>query len=252
MSVCWEIKPGKMYKCASLTLIFVGSSALVVILLCVNGVEYTFGRISYITPGVDRATFWGPLLGISAASLLLQFATVAYCAIITLRPWYNYQRLRWSGYTPSRDEERVLGAQRTASRVRKVVQIQWRNNLITIIILIYVCFSAGVLMQLRPFHDYAKSDRMAWFECLRSSNGDRDSCLSLARSLGPSEPVLVAVLSMLVVSYPSISTRSLACFLTTVDLAERDCSHCPIFPAINVSSLEESNNWRRATLSDAQ
>lgn len=192
-----------MYKCVSLTLTFVGSSALVAILLSVSGVEYTFGRISYITPGIDRATFWGPLLGISAASLLLQFITVTYCVILTVRPWYNYQRLRWSGYTPSRDQERVLGAQRTASRTRKIVQLQWRNSLITVVILVYVCFTAGVLMQLRPFHDYPKSDRTAWFECLRLSNGSRSPCLSLAGSLGPSEPVLIAVLSILVVSYLS-------------------------------------------------
>ncbi|KAJ5762839.1 hypothetical protein N7533_001520 [Penicillium manginii] len=190
-----------MYKCASLTLIFVGSSALVAVVLSVSGVEYTFGRISYITPGIDRATFWGPLLAISAASLLLQFITVTYCAILTLRPWFNYQRLRISGYTPSRDEERVLGAQRTASRVRKIVQLQWRNSLITVVILVYVCFLAGVLMQLRPFHDYPKSDRVAWFECLGSSKGTRDSCLSLAAPLGPGEPVIIAVLSMLVVSF---------------------------------------------------
>jgi hypothetical protein len=201
LSVCWEIKPGQMYKCASLTLIFVGSSALVAVVLSVSGVEYTFGRISYITPGIDRATFWGPLLAISAASLLLQFITVTYCAILTLRPWFNYQRLRISGYTPSRDEERVLGAQRTASRVRKIVQLQWRNSLITVVILVYVCFLAGVLMQLRPFHDYPKSDRVAWFECLGSSKGTRDSCLSLAAPLGPGEPVIIAVLSMLVVSF---------------------------------------------------
>lgn len=201
LSVCWEAKPGRIYKCVSLTVIFVGSSALVAVLLSVSGVEYTFGRISYITPGIDRATFWGPLLGTAAASLLLQFGTVAFCAIITLRPWYNYQKLRWSGYTPSRDEERVLGAQRTASRVRKIIQLQWRNSLITVIILVYVCFLAGVLMQLRPFHKYPKPDRLAWFECLESSNGDRIPCLSLADPLGPSEPVLIAVLLMLIVSY---------------------------------------------------
>ncbi|OQE26743.1 hypothetical protein PENSTE_c005G07109 [Penicillium steckii] len=200
MTVCWESKPGQLYKCVSLTIIFVGSSALVAMLLAVSGVEYTFGRISYLTPGIDRATFWGPLLGIAAASLLLQFFTVAYCATVALRPWYNYQRLRWSGYTPSRDEERVLGAQRTASRVRKIVQLQWRNSLITVIILVYVCFLAGVLMQLRPFHDYPKSNRMAWFQCLKKSNGDRIPCLSLATSLGPNEPVLIAVLSLLMLS----------------------------------------------------
>lgn len=200
MTVCWQIKPGHIFKSASLTFIFVVSSALVAILLAVSGVEYTFGRITYLTPGIDRATFWGPLLGIAAASLSLQFLTVGFCAIITLRPWFNYWKLRWSGYTPSRDEERVLGAQRTASRVRKIIQLQWRNSLITVIILVYVCFSAGVLMQLQPFHNYPKSDRLAWFECLQSSGGDRMPCLSLAGPLGPGEGVLIAVLSMLVVS----------------------------------------------------
>lgn len=200
MTVCWELKPGQLFKCVSLTTTFVGSSALVAIVLSVSGVEYTFGRIAYITPGVDRGSFWGPLLGVAAASLLQQFFTVGYCAVVTLRPWYNYNKLRWSGYTPNRDEERVLGSQRTASRVRKIIKLQWRNSLITLVTLTYVCFLAGIMMQLRPFHDYPESDRKAWFQCLQSSKGDRMPCLSLTTSLGPSEPALIVVLSLLVVS----------------------------------------------------
>lgn len=238
--MCWERKPGQLYKCVSLTIIFVGSSALVAIVLSVSGVEYTFGRISYLTPGIDRATFWGPLLGIAAASLLLQFVTVAYCAVLTLRPWFNYQRLRWSGYTPSRDEERVLGAQRTASRVRKIIQLQWRNSLITVVILVYVCFLAGVLMQLRPFHDYPEPDRIAWFKCLASSNRGRDSCLSLAGPLGPSEPVLIAALSMLIVS--KMSRKLNQKLLIFGIIVEWNSCHCLLFSHIYVSSLEKLAN----------
>lgn len=170
------------------------------LVLSVSGVEYTFGRISYLTPGVDRGTFWGPLLGIAAASLLQQVFTVGYCAVVTLRPWYNYKKLRLSGYTPNRDEERVLGAQRTATRVRKIIQLQWRNSLISLITLTYVCFLAGVMMQLQPFHDYPEADRHAWFQCLQSTKGDRTACFYLTTALGPSEPLLIVVLSLLVVS----------------------------------------------------
>lgn len=189
-----------MFKYISLGTTFLGSAALVAIVLSISGVQYTFGRICYLIPRHDEATFWGPLLSISIVSLLLQLLTIAHCVILIIRPWFNYQKLRWSGYTPSSDEERVLGAQRTASRVRKIVQMQWRAILITVLILIYVCFLAAVFMRLRQFDKYPESDRRVWFECLQSSNGDKTPCLSHATSLGPNEPELWAVLYMLIVS----------------------------------------------------
>ncbi|KAL4889789.1 beta-lactamase/transpeptidase-like protein [Aspergillus ambiguus] len=200
LTVCWEIKPSRMYKNLSLSIIFIGSAALVAVLLSVSGMQYTFGRISYIVPNFDRATFWGPLLGVAAASLILQFITITYCVTLVLRPWFNYQMLRLWGYTPSPDVERVLGVQRTALRVRNVMKLQWRNSAITVIILTYVCFLAAVFMQLRKFPDYPESDRHAWFNCLESSKGNRLSCLPLARPLGPTEPELIAVLFLLIMS----------------------------------------------------
>lgn len=199
ITICWEVKLGKAYKNVSLIIIFIGSAALVVVLLTVSGMQYTFGRISYIVPYYDRATFWGPLLAISSASLMLQFVTVIYCMTLILRPWFNYQMLRWLGYTPSPDVTRVLDVQRTALRIRNIIKLQWRNSLITMTILTYVCFLAAIFMKLHQFQDYAESDRRAWFKCLASTKGNRDSCLPLAEPLGPTEPELIAVLFLLVV-----------------------------------------------------
>lgn len=78
--------------------------------------------------------------------------------------------------------------------------MQWRAILITVLILVYVCFLAAVFMRLRQFDNYPQSDRRAWFRCLQSSNGDKAKCLPLAISLGPTEPELLAVLYMLIVS----------------------------------------------------
>ncbi|KAF9894051.1 hypothetical protein FE257_009024 [Aspergillus nanangensis] len=200
LAVCWEVKLTHIYQYISLVVIFVGSSILVAIVMSVSGMQYTFGRITYIVPNYDRGTFWGPLLGISAASLILQFVTIGYCSTLVLRPWYNYQMLRWWGFTPSPDTERATGVQRTALRIRKIMKLQWRNSLITVVILVYVCFLAGVFMQLRQFHQYPEADRVAWFQCLESSNGNKAKCLSLALPLGPTEPQLIAVLVLLVLS----------------------------------------------------
>ena len=200
LSVCWNIKPGEKFKNFSLCTTFIGSAALVAIALSVSGVQYTFGRICYIIPNHDRATFWGPLLGIAIASLLLQIITVIYCVALIVRPYINYQKLRWYGYTYSIHDAHSLGAQRTASSVRKILQMQWRPILITLLILIYVVYLAAVFMQLRQFHDYPAEARHSWFECLASSHGNKFSCLSLTEPLGPSEPKLLAVLYMLIVS----------------------------------------------------
>ncbi|KAJ5618923.1 hypothetical protein N7510_002907 [Penicillium lagena] len=200
LSVFWQIKPGPTYKYVSIGLIYLGSAALVAIALSITGAEYTFGRSTYLSPNHAVATFWAPFLAFSSAALVIQILTIAQCVILVLRPWYNYQKLKWSGYTPSANEERIIGAQQTASRIRKIIQLQWRASLVTVLITIYVCFLAAVFMQLRQFHDYPLPDRLAWFECLASSKGDKYSCLPLAIPLGPIEPELWAVVFMLVLS----------------------------------------------------
>lgn len=98
------------------------------------------------------------------------------------------------------NDESIFGAQRTASRVRNILRLQWRAILITVLVLTYVVFMAAVLMQLREFHEYPADARRLWFECLASSHGDKMQCLPRAASLGPSEPQLWAVLFMLIVS----------------------------------------------------
>lgn len=201
ISVCWDIKPNEKFKQISLGSTFIGSAALLAIVLSITGAQYTFGRICYLTPHYDRATFWGPLLGFSIVSLILQFATMAYCIIVVIRPYLSYWKLRCHGYISSVNDESIFSAQQTASRVRRILQVQWRAILITVLVLIYVVFMAAVLMQLREFHDYPEDARRSWFECLASSNGDKMQCLSMAASLGPSEPQLWAVLSMLIVSF---------------------------------------------------
>lgn len=200
--------PGLLFKITSLGVSFFGSAGLLAVVLSISGVQYTWGRICYLIPRHDNEVFWWPLLGVSIASLLLQFATIAYCVVRTVRPWFHYCKLRWQGRTPSADEERLISALHTASKVRKIVQMQWRAILITVLILGYVCYLAAVLMRLHEFHDYPESDRLAWFKCLASPKGGMYPCLSLARNLGPSEPELFAVLFMLQVSL-LLSTDSL-------------------------------------------
>lgn len=202
-SVCWEILPGPVFKYISLGVSFFGSAGLVALALSICGVQYTFGRICYLIPNHDQAVFWWPLLSVSITSLVLQVATIAYCVAKTVRPWFHYCKIRWSGVQPSDDEERLISSLHTASKVRKVVQMQWRAILITFLVMAYVCYLAAVLMQLHRFDQYPASARHAWFKCLASPKGDTDSCSSLARALGPNEPELFAVLYMLEVSVSS-------------------------------------------------
>ena len=201
LSACWQIIPGKKFKIFSLCTIFIGSAALVAIELSISGVQYTFGRICYIIPSHDRETTWGPLLGAAIASLLLQIVTVIYCVALLVRPYINYQKLRWYGYTPSIQDTHSLDAQRTASSVKKILQMQWRPILIALLILTYVVYLAVVFMKLRQFHDYPAEARHSWFECLASSDGNKAPCLPLTESFGPSEAELLAVTFMLIVSF---------------------------------------------------
>lgn len=199
ISVCWDIKSKEKFEYTSLGIIFIGSAVLVAVVLSVTGVQYTFGRICYLIPHYDRPTFWGPLLAFAIASLILHFITMAYCIAVVIRPYVNCRSLGYYGSRPTVGDERISGAQWTASRVKKILQMQWRAILITLLVLIYVVFMAAILMQLREFHDFPTNARRSWFECLASSNGDKMQCIQFAESLGPTEPQLWAVLSMLIV-----------------------------------------------------
>lgn len=199
-SVCWEILPGPIFKYASLGISFLGSAGLLALALSICGVQYTFGRICYLIPNHDDAVFWWPLLSVSIASLILQIGTIGYCVVKTVRPWFHYCKLRWSGAQPSADEERLISSLHTASKVRRVVQMQWRAILITFLVMAYVCYLAAVLMQIRRFDEYSPSARLAWFKCLAKSKGDTTQCSHLTSAIGPSEPELFAVLYMLEVS----------------------------------------------------
>lgn len=210
-SVCWEIIPGPIFKYASLGISFFGSGGLLALVLSISGVQYTFGRICYLVPKYDNQVFWWPLLAVSIASLLVQAGTIGYCVARTVRPWLHYYKLRWSGVTPSADEERLVSSLHTASKVRKVVQMQWRAIMIPFLVMAYVCYLAAVMMQLRRFDEYPAPARLAWFKCLVSSKGHTGPCASLAQALGPSEPELFAVLYMLEVSLLSpVSARTSA------------------------------------------
>lgn len=203
LSVCWEIIPGPVFKYISLGFSFFGSAGLLALALLICGVQYTFGRICYLIPNHDQAVFWWPLLSVSITSLMFQVGTIAYCVAKTVGPWLHYYKLRWSGVQPSADEERLINSLHTASKVRRIVQMQWRAIMITFLVMVYVCYLAAVLMQLHRFDQYPTSARHAWFKCLASSRGDTTACGSFARALGPSEPELFAVLYMLEVSLPT-------------------------------------------------
>jgi hypothetical protein len=200
LSVCWESQLGRQFQISSLTIIFLGSAALVAIALTVSGVQYTWGRICYLIPHYDRASFWGPLLGVSIASLILQFITMIYCLTVVIQPFLDYQKRRWYGGGPSRNGAHMINTPRTASRARKILQMQWRAIMITVLIVVYVVYLASVLMRMRRFHQYPREARRKWFKCLASAEGDKMTCLHLAAELGPSEPDLWATLYMLIVS----------------------------------------------------
>lgn len=224
LSVCWESQPGRQFQISSLAIIFPGSAALVAIALTVSGVQYTWGRICYLVPHYDRASFWGPLLGVSIASLILQFITMIYCLIVVIQPFLDHHKRRWYGAGPSLNGAHMINTPRIAPRARKILQMQWRPIVITALILIYVVYLASVLMRMRRFHDYPRDARRKWFKCLASAEGDKMTCLHLAAELGPTEPELWAVLFMLIVSnlssrqagtcsfQPVLTTGAVLCF----------------------------------------
>jgi hypothetical protein len=180
-----------------------GSAGLLVLCLLVCGAAYQWGNLCYLIPRFDHAAFWGPVLGVTIASLIVQLGTMGYCVRTIVQPLINDRRkahLPPDGGSNSIDQ-RALSAKQASLRIKIILSMQWRPTLIVTLILIYVVFLSSVLMQLRPFSDYPRSLTNAWFACLARTAGDKTECHPIINKVSPTEPEILAVIFMFAVSF---------------------------------------------------
>ncbi|KAK6544027.1 hypothetical protein TWF694_000741 [Orbilia ellipsospora] len=200
LQICWQVTPGKPYFIISQIAGWVLPAAMTAVALAVTGVSQRFGNTCHINTQNGLATFWGPLLGVAAAAIVIQFVTFGYCINVYLRSLFEDAPSTEGGsiaYTNSRISATYTQALR---RVKRVVAMQWRGILVVIVVIVDVIIFATVFLQFEGTTEKtpANVERAGqWLECLIFGGGDKNKCLEQAKALVVPEATAIAVLFLL-------------------------------------------------------
>jgi hypothetical protein len=172
-------------------------------MMIITGVSFRFGEICHINIKHGQQDYWYPLIAFSAAALILQLATMAYCMHIYLRSLFDKSASTTdnsSGIPSYTSSVRTQTARQAYRRVKRVLQLQWRGVALVLIIIGNVIFFAVVFIDLdREVEPTPANMKKAlpWLTCLMETGGNKNKCIHYASSLGPNEATLLAVVYLL-------------------------------------------------------
>ncbi|KAI4731707.1 hypothetical protein E4T49_00580 [Aureobasidium sp. EXF-10728] len=205
LTVVWDIVPGSRFFYTSQALGWGIPAALFTSAITTSGVSFRFGSTCHINHDDSMVTFWGWLLGIAGAALIIQISTFGHCIRVFFKSlWEDSARPCSQGSAKSLPMS-VMSAKSQRGRViyrrlKSVLYLQWRGMLIVTIVLVDVIFFAVVFVYLDKIeesmlHDYTRV--LPWVACLIESGGDRDSCFKYSHQWLISEPTIGAMLIMI-------------------------------------------------------
>ncbi|KKZ63489.1 hypothetical protein EMCG_02220 [[Emmonsia] crescens] len=196
--------------------------------LSITGTSYRFGNICHINHDNSLADFWGPLMGLAAAALVIQFVTLGYCIHVYIKSLLdNNPTTDNSSVLPSHPGSvRTVSARQAYRRVRRVIQLQWRGIAVVLTIIANLIFLTIIFLSLdnsaRRTPELAKKSE-PWVFCLVLSKGNKNQCEYLAAHLGPNEASIFAVLILLSLSgiWTIFFLGRYSMILGWIDLAKR-------------------------------
>ncbi|KAK6340666.1 hypothetical protein TWF696_008991 [Orbilia brochopaga] len=200
LQICWQVIAGRPYFIISQIAGWAFPAVMTAVALAVTGVSQRFGNTCHINTKKGLATFWGPLLAVAAAAIVIQFVTFGYCINVYLRSLFEDAPSTEGGsvaYTNSRISATYTQALR---RVKRVVAMQWRGILVVIVVIVDVIVFATVFLQFEGTTEKtpANTERASkWIECLILANGDKNKCLDEASAMVVPEATAAAVLFLL-------------------------------------------------------
>jgi hypothetical protein len=182
----------------------------ITVTLIFTGVSFRFGGTCHINIKDGLQSFWSPIIAFTAAALVSQLSTMAYCIHIYLRSLFdkssstNDTGSDLPSYTSSVRTVTARQPYRHAYRhayrhVCRVLQLQWRGVAIVLIILASVIFFAVVFINLDREVDPNEANMeksKPWLICL-ASGGTKEECKSDASNLGPNEATLLTLVYLL-------------------------------------------------------
>jgi len=169
--------------------------------LIFSGVSFRFGDTCHINHSNSLADFWIPLLIFAALTVIIQFATFAYCIKVYLASLSDESSTTNSSGLPSyTNSVRTVSPRQAYRRVRRVIELQWRGIAIVILIIADVVFFAVVFVYLDNNETaVANSPKLSseWILCLAAEGGEKNKCLELAKPFIVNEATVMAVLILL-------------------------------------------------------
>lgn len=203
LQICWDIIPGRKFFWFAQVFGWAVSVVLLSTEISMSGVSFRFGDYCHVNHMKSLETLWGPLLGFAGISLVLQFATFAYCLNVYLK--HSFASLapdtESSRGKSSTGSTRSVNARTVFRRVKKVLSLQWRGLAIAILVVADVIFFSIVFVVLDSQTQRALSNPgvfLPWLLCI-VEEGDKNKCLHLASAFVVDGPLLIATLILLAV-----------------------------------------------------
>lgn len=184
LQICWSIVPSGSYYIAANVAVWTTTITLTTAVLALVGVSFRFGGYCHVNVG-SISTYWAWLVAFAGISLLLQFATFAYCLKVYLvAAFAGNQQLTSNGNKTGSfaGTSQSQNARITARRVWKVLALQWRSLAIVTIAIFttaLVCVVFMVYDEKITEAAFMNTDELIpWILCIIEFQ-DKSRCLDL-------------------------------------------------------------------------
>lgn len=215
LQICWDVTPGKRFFYWAQGLGWAVVATFFTITITITGVSFRFGDVCHVNAAHSMKDFWGPLLAIAGAAMIIQIATFVYCIKVYLQNMFSddHTETQSSAGLPSYTTSvRTRSARAVYRRVRKVLWLQWRGITVVVFILVDVIFFSIVFIWLNSLTTHARenvNELMPFLFCLVKSPTDPSPCYKIGQELAVNESTVIAVLMML--SVAGIQVFALLC-----------------------------------------
>ncbi|KAM5443684.1 hypothetical protein MferCBS31731_001458 [Microsporum ferrugineum] len=204
LQICWNLVLGQRFFLGTLALGWAIPPMGLTIGLVLTGVSYRFGNVCHINHDRSIADFWGPILAISGASLLVHLITLLYCMQVYIRSVFEDKPPTdtSSAFPSYSGSVTTLTYRQTFKRVKHVMKMQWRGIAVVLVVMAYAIFFTCVFLDLDHSVENTPENVEVvkpWILCLASTKGDVKYCLHEHQGhlRGPSEGLIFAVLLLL-------------------------------------------------------
>ncbi|KAF2270635.1 hypothetical protein CC78DRAFT_137986 [Lojkania enalia] len=215
LQICWDVMPGKRFFYWAQGLGWAVAATFFTVTITITGVSFRFGDVCHVNSEKSMEDFWGPLLAIAGAAMVVQLSTFAYCIKVYIKNMWSDDKTETqssAGLPSYTTSVRTRSARAVYRRVRKVLWLQWRGITIVVFILVDVIFFSVVFVYLNSVETHAADDidkAMPFLLCLITNPVDRTKCFPLGQELFVNQSTVIAILIML-------SLAGIQCFILLV------------------------------------